>query len=79
MALASAGKVPARGRKFVIFGLFFMVFLPRFEKGPNKNNGRRALVIAPAVDDDLHQPAPAVDDDLHRPVNREPSTTGHLT
>ena len=26
MALASAGKVPARGRKFVVFGLFFMVF-----------------------------------------------------
>ena len=49
MALASAGKVPARGRKFVIFGLFFMVFLPRFGKGPNKNNGQRALVIAPAV------------------------------
>jgi len=47
MALASAGKVPARGRKFVIFGLFFMVFLPRFGKGPNKNNGLRALVIAP--------------------------------
>jgi hypothetical protein len=48
MALASAGKVPARGRKFVIFGLFYMVFLPRFGKGPNKINGRRALVIAPA-------------------------------
>mgnify|MGYP003659909562 CR=1 FL=1 len=26
MALASAGKVPARGQKFVVFGLFFMVF-----------------------------------------------------
>ena len=26
MALASAGKVPARARKFVVFGLFFMVF-----------------------------------------------------
>jgi len=60
MALASAGKVPARGRKFVIFGLFFMVFLPRFGKGPNKINGRRALVIAPTGGGfctSQHQPA----------------------
>ncbi len=44
MALASAGKVPARGQKFVVFGLFFMVFCLDC-------NGPRVKI--------WHQPAPA--------------------
>jgi len=36
MALASAGKVPDRGRKFVIFGFFSMVFCLDLGRDPTK-------------------------------------------
>ena len=36
MALASAGKVPDRGRKFVIFGFFSMVFCLDLRRDPTK-------------------------------------------
>jgi len=36
MALASAGKVPDRGRKFMIFGLFFVIFNLNSRRDPTK-------------------------------------------
>ena len=40
MALASAGKVPDRGRKFVIFGYFFVIFSLNSRRDPTKTTAR---------------------------------------
>ena len=55
MALASAGKVPDRGRKFVIFGFFFMVFCLDLGRDPTKLTANEtcflhqlAAILAPA-------------------------------
>jgi len=51
MALASAGKVPDRGRKFIIFGLFFVIF--------SLNLGRDPTKITASEPWFWHQPTPA--------------------
>ena len=73
MALASAGKVPARGRKFVIFGFFFVVFCLDLGRDPTKLTTSEpcflhqlAAILAPASTSCRPWFAPAVGLGLHQ-------------
>ena len=86
MALASAGKVPDRGRKFVIFGFFSMVFNLNSRRDPTKLTASEpcffhqlAAILVPANTSWRRSFSPAGGDDLHQLVDIEPSIAGHLT